>query len=545
MQHSNFEFVRHYHPELFSQLQQAEQLLGGDASCFLLKLRLSLELWSHDFADLRGIKLDLELCLADKLQLLSTHVNFPESYLSQLTALRQLCNQGLHLKRDSRARHVIQQQLSRSQQLNALNCLFNLVLFNVRYTNPDSELPSYLPYPQFNLQQVLNAAFAGDGDACCQLALLELERHGDGVDARYWFDKAVAAGSPFALQTVLNWQQGQQPALALRCHELKQLLQRYIAAKPTARQSYQLARLAEALQCHDKALPLYLRAAMAGDARAITELLHQHKRLTASEYQRLLDIGVKCKHPLALQQQLLLWLDDDAASAHAASCGGTVAASGEGTVPAWNDATAAKAQRLLALAKACSVPALPYLQALWQVRTGDEFTPSDWAQLADLFAAGARHIAAHLRPDVQVFDAAMNAELWPLAGQFAKRALAQQQHYASAAELAQTQLDIARLLLRLADQHTPLPFEFTPRQLVQKAAQAGNAEAMALQVRIKTSALTPQQARGAQVRGVQVRGVQARGAGVKVPSLLQQMLRKRHGTALPQQHAEAFACKPC
>lgn len=511
MQHSNFEFVRHYHPELFSQLSHAEQLLGGDASCFLLKLRLSLELWSHDFADLRGIKLDKELTLADKLQLLSSHVHFPECYLAQLSALRQLCNQGLHLQRDARGRHVIQDSLSRSQQLNALSCIYNLVLFNVRYVKPDSQLPTYQAYPQFNLQLLLNQAFAGDGDACCQLAQIELQRHGDGKDARYWFEKAVAAGSELALKAVVSWQQGQLPALSFSSAELKQLLAQFLAAKPTPSQCFELARLADALQCHDKATQLYKRAAMAGETRAISQLLSQHKRLSEHDYEQLLAVGVQHKHPQALQTKLLMLLDMDAGAAATLSAD-----------------TLAEVPRLLLLAKASRVPALPYLQGLWQLRTATELStteisPADWAAIAPLLAQGAGHVAAHLRPDVQTFEAAMAAELWPLAGQFAKRAYQQQQHYANKAQLAQTQLDIARLMLHLAEQHSPLDFELNPKQLVQRAAQAGNAEAQQLQVRLKVQA---PMSRG------QARGVSGRAAAIKVPPLLQQMLRKSGGTGV-------------
>ncbi|MDZ7901626.1 MAG: hypothetical protein U5L01_03410 [Rheinheimera sp.] len=55
MQASNFLFVGTYNKELAKMLVDAERYLADDSCCFLLKIRLALELWCHDFADLHGI----------------------------------------------------------------------------------------------------------------------------------------------------------------------------------------------------------------------------------------------------------------------------------------------------------------------------------------------------------------------------------------------------------------------------------------------------------------------------------------------------------
>lgn len=457
--HSNFEFVRRYHQPLYEQLHGAEQQLGGDPCCFLLKLRLALELWCHDYADLRGIKLAKETSLAEKLQELCKSVQFPEHYLSQLQQLRQLCNQALHLQQDARGRHTTQQHLSRMQQLAALQSVFEFVSFNVRYCQPDQPLPTWQDYPRYHLPTLLARAFEDDADACAELALIKLEQKAPDSDSQYWFAKAVAGGSGMALSTLCAWQDGSSPALSLSKAQLRQIIGQYARLNLPAEQLMQLAQLAERQQWQDKAVSLYQKAARAGYSAA-THWLLQH--IDSDAHAEWLALGLAQKLPLAIQLTVLPSLE------HAWQQGAQLP-----------KATVSQFNQLLSLAIP-SFPAQPYLRGLLQLVTEPPQNSTDWAAIAHLLTQGAAAIPASSCPDVLALDAALAAEDWLLASQHAERALQQQQRYGTKAELAQTQMNIAKLLLQCTADATPMAFAMNPTQLLQKACDAGNEQARQL-----------------------------------------------------------------
>lgn len=531
--HSNFEFVRTYHPALHEQLLGAERFLDDDPCCFSLKLRLALELWCRDFADLFGVVLAADSSLSDMLQRLMAEKQFPELYTARLQELRLLCNQAVHAQTDLRGRSVTQAPLGHQLQCTALSYLFDLVCFNLRYSQPDSAIPKWQEYPRRNPRLLLQEAFSGNADACANLSHQLLQQAHRQADAQFWFEKAWRGCSKAVLQLLLDGQSDtshtssaeQNPATRnlattrnkaarlkswqLSATEQKQLVEHYWAAKPSGDVLTLLARLCTRWQLTDKAARCYQYAAQAGDFGAFDDLLSQSTKDRAA----LIDLGVKKHHPLSVQLKVLPLLEQLADSTPADSRESPEAAQTQPTAAATQLKPALK--QLLNEAKALQVPALSYLQALQMCITQPPTTAAQWQPVARLFEQGMAHVGASHRPACRLFAAAMAAEMWSLAATHAHRALQQQAQYGNSRDTAQLQVDVAQLLIRCSNEQVEwssalkqLP---SPKRLLQQAAQAGHAYAQQLCLQIKHADAT------ARVR-------------VAVPGLLQQLLQRAAST---------------
>lgn len=564
--HSNFEFVRNYHPALHQQLQGAERFLDDDPCCFSLKLRLALELWCRDFADLFGVPLEQDSSLSDMLQRLQTQKQFPDLYTARLQELRQLCNQAVHAQTDLRGRHVTQEPLSHQLQCTALSHLFDLVSFNLRYSQPTSAIPQWQAYPRRNPQLLLQQAFRGNADACAYLAHQLLQQTQTQTDAQFWFEKAWRGCSKVLLQqldgqtltatacdaavdvacaktTALSKTSAgkKSPAQAqskatrsknwqLSHEQQKQLIEHYLAAQSSADLLTLLARLCTRWQLTDKATRLYQLAANKGDFGALDYLL-QHETPHAAQpkmqpqlNQRdaLIELGVKHKHPLSVQLKVLPLLEQLAdltlANNQAAKQLASSPESAAATPAAPSTPLTPALKQLQHLAKVLQVPGLAYLQALQQCITQPPSTAAKWQPVAELFEQGLPHIGASHRPACRLFAAALAAEMWSLAATYAYRALQQQAQFGDRRDTAQLQVDVALLLIRCTNEQIQWSSGtsqlLSPKRLLQEAAQAGHAEAQQLCLQLKHSHAKTQ-------------------ARVAVPGLMQQLLRRSATSAAP------------
>jgi TPR repeat protein len=168
--HSNFDFVQETHPHFFELLSSAERFIGDDACCFLLKVRLALELWCYEFADLKSVPLCVDSTLAEKIDTLQSASVLPEQLVSDLKLLRRLCNEGVHIRENNRGQRIVFNDQSKAQMTQALKCLFELMVWVVRFQNSEAHIQSWRNYSAVNLTCLLYQASQGDGDACADIA---------------------------------------------------------------------------------------------------------------------------------------------------------------------------------------------------------------------------------------------------------------------------------------------------------------------------------------------------------------------------------------
>lgn len=468
----NFEFIRHEQPALASLLREAEMLLGDDSCCFLLKIRLALELWCHDFADLHGLQLALETTLAEKLEILSSQKVFPADLLQQLMQLRQHTNQAVHIQQDLRGRHMTMQPLERVQQVSILQCLFELVSYTKRFQQPDSELPVWLPYPKQNLRVLLTAAFdytndiAAAGQAAVQLAqaiqhqLAQQKRQQQSdtatlTDLQYWLERGLRLGSSAALNMLSELVFAKQyPSFDLPM--LSQWIQRYQQQQPSMQLDYLHAQLLERQHQLDKALKSYQKAADAGHHAAIKRLLEYWASRDQQQLQHYLQLGVKFNEPFALLSSMALVLVD-------------VSKATAADLPA---ASLKTLKGYLVKARAMSIAGLGYIEGMCH-HLGILGYAQDDAIASQLVQANYQKVPSYCKAAVNTFYLLLSAQQHGNAVSIASRAMAQLDENRDRDTLAELEFDIAMALLKLHELKTPVPFVKTPQQLLQSAAKRG------------------------------------------------------------------------
>lgn len=483
----NFEFVRSQHPALAQLLYDAERFLGDDSCCFLLKVRLALELWCHDFADLHGIQLPLETKLAEKLELLSSQKIFPQDLLQQLMQLRQFANQAVHIQQDLRGRHNTMQPLERVQQVAVLQCLFELVCYTKRYQQPEFVAPLWQNYPKQNMRLLLETALgfsyqAADGSisACVQVSRLLLQQQDETAkksktapgqlalllaDVQYWLNRALQLGL----------QSGRQQANLEAINYLAELafdkthaefdlallanwLQQYQRSQPAAALDHLCGQVLERQNQLEKALKSYDKAATAGHLPAVKRLLEYWGSRDHQQLQHYLQLGLRLNEPTALLTNMALLLVD----------------ASKATEP-HSQAWLKNLKGQLVKARGIGLMGLGYIEGMCH-HLGVLDYPKDDTLAVKLLLENFHKVPAYCKAAVNTFNVLYGAELFSSAVKVAPKALAQLDETASQA-LAELELDIALSLLKLHEQKTPLAFFRTPKDLLQSAAKRGLSQA--------------------------------------------------------------------
>lgn len=487
----NFEFVRSQHPALAQLLFDAERFLGDDSCCFLLKVRLALELWCHDFADLHGIALPLETKLAEKLELLSSQKVFPQDLLQQLIKLRQFANQAVHIQQDLRGRHNTMQPLERAQQVAVLQCLFELVCYTKRYQQPEFVAPLWQNYPKQNMRLLLETALgfsyqAADSSisACVQVSRLLLQQSVLQQDETAKKAKTAPGQSALLLADVQYWlnralqlglQSGRQQANLEAINYLAELafakthaefdlallanwLQQYQRSQPAAALDHLCGQLQERQNQLEKALKSYDKAATAGHLPAVKRLLEYWGSRDHQRLQHYLQWGLRLNEPTALLTNMALLLVD----------------ASKATEP-HSQAWLKNLKGQLVKARGMGLMGLGYIEGMCH-HLGVLDYPKDDTLAAQLLLENFHKVPAYCKAAVNTFNVLYGAELFSSAVKVAPKALAQLDETASQA-LAELELDIALSLLKLHELKTPMAFFRTPKDLLQSAAKRGLSQA--------------------------------------------------------------------
>lgn len=490
----NFAFIRHEQPALAALLAEAEQFVGGDSCCFLLKVRLALELWCHDFADLHGLALALETTLAEKLEILSRQKVFPVDLLQQLLDLRQHANQAVHIQQDQRGRHVTMAPLERPQQIRMLQCLFELVSYTKRFVAPDSELPLWQSYPKQNIRSLVAAALADPtqegaaqdgwsqerwaqeriarqdnstqpaaGDAAVQLAQaihqhLQQHPHSPHValaDLIYWLERGLRFGSVAALQLLSELVFAKVYA-SVDIAMLDLWLQRFMQQQPSAALDYLAAQLLERQNQPGKAIKKYQKAANAGHHAAIKRLLDYWSSRDKAQLSQYVQLGVQHNEPNALLASMALLLSELRPNEPDAVA----------------DSTLKTLKGHIVKARAMALAGFGYIEAMCH-HFGVLGYTQDPAKAAALALRSYQKVPSYCKAAFNTFYLLRNAQQLADAIAIAPRALAQVDEKQDAAVLAELEVDIALILLKLHEQKTPVPFVKTPQQLLQSASKRG------------------------------------------------------------------------
>lgn len=483
----NFEFVRSEQPALAQLLCDAERLLDDDSSCFLLKVRLALELWCHDFADLHGIALALETTLAEKLELLSSQKVFPAQLLQQLLQLRQLANQALHIHQDQRGRNLTLPPLPHAQQVAILKCMFELVCYTRNYLKPGLPLPLWQAYPKQNIRLLLApaAGLAGTDPAASVTACVQLCRAllanlsaapakaaevtsiaaTNSQDVEYWLQRGLRLGLQHANLAALSLLaelafNKTLPAIGLSM--LADWLKQYQSQQPCAALDYCSAQLLERQNQLDKAVVAYSKAAQAGHHGAIKRLLDYYGSRCHQQLQRYLSIGLAHHEPQALLTSMALLLVDASKSAAGAAVGAAVC-----------DQAQKKLKSYLVQARATSLAGLGYIEGMCHHLGILGYTPCN-KTAAQLVLGHYQKVPAYCKAAINAFYVVLAAEQYADAISLAPKALAQQAtDDKTPLVLAELEFDIALALLKLHELKQPVPFNKTPQQLLQSAARRG------------------------------------------------------------------------
>lgn len=479
----NFEFIRSQYPALAQLLFDAERFLSDDSCCFLLKVRLALELWCHDFADLHGIALPLETKLAEKLELLSSQKVFPQDLLEQLMQLRQHANQAVHIQQDMRGRHITMQPLERAQQIAILKCLFELVCYTKRYQQPEFELPLWQVYPKQNLRLLLETAM-GDAEtqgeacvaACVQVSRALLQGFATSkaakapvgqlalltADIQYWLQRGLRLGLQHASLEALHLLTELAFAKTHADIDLNLLadwLKQYQRAQPAAALDYLAGQLLERQNQLEKALHSYDKAAKAGHCGAIKRLLEYWGSRCQQRLQEYLQLGLQYNEPNALLLSMAMLLVD--------------ASKADVALPS---AALKTLKGQLVKARGMSIAGVGYIEGMCHHLGILGYDHND--ELAGkLLLENFQKVPAYCKSALNTFYVLFGAEQFHSALKVAPKALAQLDETAHRAALAELEFDIALSLLRLHEQKTPAEFFRTPRELLQSAAKRGYAKA--------------------------------------------------------------------
>lgn len=459
MQVSNFIFVEAYNKALATMLRDAERFLADDSCCFLLKIRLALELWCHDFADLHGIALPLETRLSEKLELLSQQKIFPEALLQQLMQLRQDTNQAVHIQRDARGRHITMQPLERVQQVAILQCLFDLSCYTARFQDSEFIAPLWQAYPKLNLRKFLEAAMTQDGDACAQVAGLQLTQS-HSSDFLYWLTRGLQFGSHDALALLTEVAFAKTYAevdLALLFNWIKQFNQ----TQPSPLLDELTGRVLERQHQLDKALRYYDKAAQAGHHGAIKRLLDYWGSRCTSRLTDYLAVGVRFNEPHALLSSMAILV---AKSSLEVDQGEPQAATLKTLKGYW------------VKARGMGIAGLGYIEGMCHAQGILGFA-HDQQRAAQLVLENYRKLPAYCKAAVNTFNVLLGAEQFAELIQVAPKALSQLDEQDNPQTIAQMEFDIALSLLKLHNEKTPAAFPKTPKQLLQSAARRGYAPA--------------------------------------------------------------------
>jgi hypothetical protein len=369
--------------------------------------------------------------------------------------LRQDTNQAVHIKRDGLGRHITMQPLDRVQQIAVLKCLFDLVCYTARYQDDEFTAPLWQQYPKLNLRTVLNLAMAGDGDACAQVAQLQLT-HKQSDDFIYWINRGLKLGSKAALE-LLTEVTFAKTYTDVDLAFLSTWLKQYNKTQPSPVLDELMGRVYERQQLLDKALQSYDKAAKAGNHAAIKRLLDYWGSRCQSTLQNYLVVGNRFNEPHSLLYSIAILI-------------GKIC---EEQLVGGNDEEIHKTLKECWIkARGMGIPGVGYIEGMCHELGLLGFEKNSFLA-SELVKANYHKLPAYCMAAVNTFMVLFGSEQFADLIKVAPKALAQISETGDQQEIGRMECDIAYALVQLLQAKTPVPFNKTPRQLIQSAARRG------------------------------------------------------------------------
>lgn len=459
--HSNFDFVQETHPHFFELLSSAERFIGDDACCFLLKIRLALELWCYEFADLKSVQLCVESTLAEKIDTLQSASVLPEQLVSDLKLLRRLCNEGVHIRENNRGQRMVFNDLSKAQMTQALKCLFELMVYVVRFQNSDAQIPAWRIYPSINFTKTLYKASQGDGDACADIAayLFNAEAatvhhfgHFKSEDISYWLRKGLRHQSVKAATLMASLVLDRKSSL-FSLDEVQNALRSLKASSSDQQLNHLAGTIAERKGQMLQAIKHYQKAAEQGCHRSIKRLIEHFAYKDDEAFSELIAQGVKNREPISTVVDLVFIL----------------------ATPEKAEAKSFKSAFISA--KATSLLGFGFVEGLCY-RNGYAGYTQDSEKAAELMLSHYKKLPDFIEPAVLTFYVLLQAGKKKQLVNVAKDAMRQLTKANKVQELARLELDLAFVLIELCSSQQSVAFDQTPKDLLQSAAKKGLPEAI-------------------------------------------------------------------
>lgn len=459
--HSNFDFVQETHPHFFELLSSAERFIGDDACCFLLKVRLALELWCYEYADLKSVQLCVESSLAEKLDKLQSTSVLPEQLISELKLLRRLCNGGVHIRENNRGQRMVFNDLTKAQMTHALKCLFELMVYVVRFRHSEAHIPAWRNYPSIDFTRVLYKASQGDGDACADIAdYLFNAEPGDiplfsqtkSEDISYWLRKGLKHQSVKAATLMASLVLDHKSSL-FSLDEVQNALRSLKASSPNQQLNHLAGTIAERKGQMEQAIKHYQNAAEHGCHRSIQRLMGYFVYKNEAALNASIALGVKHREPMSAVVDLVC----------------------STAIP--EKAAAKSFKGALISAKATSLPGLGFVEGLCHLHGYAGYT-KDTEQAAELMYAHYKKLPEFIEPAASTFYVLLQAGKKQQAVTVAKEAMRQLSKANRVQQCAQLEMDLALVLIELCGSQHHVAFDQTPKSLLQSAAKKGLPEAI-------------------------------------------------------------------
>ncbi|MBY0417504.1 MAG: hypothetical protein K2W88_05515 [Pararheinheimera sp.] len=459
--HSNFDFVQETHPHFFELLSSAEHFIGDDACCFLLKVRLALELWCYEFADLKSVELCVDSTLAEKIDTLQSAFVLPEQLVSDLKLLRRLCNEGVHIRENNRGQRMVFNDLSKAQMTQALKCLFELMVYVVRFQNSDAQIPAWRIYPSINFTKTLYEASQGDGDACADIAayLFNAEAatvhhfgHFKSEDISYWLRKGLRHQSVKAATLMASLVLDHKSSL-FSLDEVQNALRSLKASSSDQQLNHLAGTIAERKGQMLQAIKHYQKAAEQGCHRSIKRLVEHFAYKDDEAFSELIAQGVKHREPISTVVDLVFIL----------------------ATPEKAEAKSFKSAFISA--KATSLLGFGFVEGLCYFN-GYAGYAANSEKAAELMLSHYKKLPDFIEPAVLTFYVLLQADKKKQLVNVAKDAMRQLTKANKVQELARLELDLAFVLIELCGSQQSVAFDQTPKGLLQSAAKKGLPEAI-------------------------------------------------------------------
>jgi tetratricopeptide (TPR) repeat protein len=343
----------------------------------------------------------------------------------------------------------------------ALKCLFELMVYVVRFKNSEAQIPAWRNYPSINVARAIYKATQGDGDACADIAeyLFRAEdeniQHFDNFkseDISYWLRKGLRHQSVKAATLMASLVLEHKSSL-FSLDEVQNALRSLKASSSDQELNHLAGTIAERKGQMEQAIKHYQKAAEQGCHRSIKRLVEHFASKNDAVFSNFIAQGVKHREPISTVVDLVF------------------------TLATPEKVKAKSFKSAIISAKATSLPGFGFVEGLCYFNGYAGYT-QDGERAAELMLRHYKKLPDFTEPAVLTFYVLLQMDKKSQLVSVAQEAMRQLSKANKTQELARLELDLAFVLIELCGTHRHVAFEQTPKSLLQSAAKKGLPEAI-------------------------------------------------------------------